>query len=96
MAKLTEKDIKKVARLARIEISSDSCQQLTNQVGSIISWVEKLAEINTDNVAALTNVHEMALRADEDKIKDGNKAEEVLKNSSNAKYGYFTVPKVIE
>jgi aspartyl-tRNA(Asn)/glutamyl-tRNA(Gln) amidotransferase subunit C len=96
MAQVTQQDIKKVARLARIEINEESSNQLTSQVGSIIGWVEKLSEVNTDNVEALTNIHEMTLIASEDKITDGNKAQEVLKNATHAKYGYFTVPKVIE
>lgn len=96
MAQLTEKDIKKVARLARIEVSEESCKQLTTQVGSIIDWVEKLGEVNTDNVTALTNVHEMTLRLNKDEVTDGNIADDVLKNATNGKYGYFTVPKVIE
>ncbi len=96
MAQLSEKDIKKVARLAKIAITEESCKQLTTQVGSIIDWVEKLKEVNTDNVAPLTNVHEMTLRLNQDIISDGDKAEEVLQNAKSAKYGYFTVPKVIE
>ncbi len=96
MSTLSEKDIKKVARLARIEVSEESCQQLTDQVGSIITWVEQLAEVNTDNVDALTSVHNVTLRLNKDEISDGNKAEDVLKNAKNSKYGYFTVPKVIE
>lgn len=96
MAQLTQKDIKKVARLARIEVTNESCEQLATQVGSIINWVEKLSEVNTDNVAPLTNVHEMTLRLNQDQINDGNIAEDVLKNAPAAKYGYFTVPKVIE
>ena len=96
MAQVTQQDIKKVARLARIEINEESSNQLTSQVGSIIGWVEKLSEVNTDNVEALTNIHEITLIASEDKITDGNKAQEVLKNATHSKYGYFTVPKVIE
>ncbi len=96
MANVTSQDIKKVARLARIEVTEDSCAQLATQVGSIIGWVEKLGEVNTDNVEALTNVHDMALPAAKDEVLDGGKAESVLKNAKHAKYGYFAVPKVIE
>lgn len=96
MAHLTQKDIKKVAKLSRIEISEESCAQLTHQVGSIIEWVEKLKEVDTDNVEALTNVHDMVLRLNKDEISEGNIADDVLKNCKAAKYGYFTVPKVIE
>ncbi|MBU6338432.1 MAG: Asp-tRNA(Asn)/Glu-tRNA(Gln) amidotransferase subunit GatC [Rickettsiales bacterium] len=93
---VTENDIKKVAKLARIEIAEEKRAQLASQVGGIINWVEKLSKVNTDNVAALTNVHEASLRMVKDEVADGNIADAVLKNSKDAKYGYFTVPKVIE
>lgn len=93
---VTKNDIKKVAKLARIEIPEDSCDKLADQVGGIITWVDKLNEVNTDNVEPLTNVHEASLRMEKDEVSDGDKAEEVLKNSKHAKYDYFAVPKVIE
>ena len=93
---VTENDIKKVAKLARIEVAESSRANLTSQVGSIINWVEKLNEVNTDGIEPLINVHEASLTFAEDKVTDGNKTEAILKNSENAKYDYFTVPKVIE
>jgi aspartyl-tRNA(Asn)/glutamyl-tRNA(Gln) amidotransferase subunit C len=96
MPQVTEKDIKKVARLARIAVSEKECTTLSEQVGSIINWVETLSEVDTQNVEPLTSVHDIALRMAKDEISDGNIAEDVLKNAKNAKYGYFAVPKVIE
>lgn len=96
MTNLNENDIKKVARLARIEVSSDEINNLSKQVGGIINWVEKLSEVNTDNVEPLNSVGEENLRLNKDEITDGNIAQDVLKNSKDAKYDYFTVPKVIE
>jgi aspartyl-tRNA(Asn)/glutamyl-tRNA(Gln) amidotransferase subunit C len=93
---VTSDHIKKVAKLARIEIPEGEREQLAGQVSGIIDWVEKLGEANTDNVEALTNVHDSSLRMVKDEITDGNKAEAVLINAKNNKYGYFTVPKVIE
>ncbi len=96
MSNVTPEDIKKVARLARIEVLESERENLAKQVGGIITWVEKLSEVNTDNVAAITNVHGESLRLNKDEVLDGNIAEDVLKNSKDAKYGYFAVPKVIE
>jgi aspartyl-tRNA(Asn)/glutamyl-tRNA(Gln) amidotransferase subunit C len=93
---VTTDNIKKVAKLARIEIAEEARSQLAAQVGGIINWVEKLNEVNTDNIEPLTNVHEASLRMVKDEISDGGIAEEVLLNAKNHKYGYFTVPKVIE
>lgn len=96
MPQVTEKDIKKVARLARIAVSHAECATLTTQVGNIINWAEQLNEVDTTNVEPLHNVHDLPLRMEKDEVTDGNIAEDVLKNAKNAKYGYFAVPKVIE
>ena len=96
MAEVTAQDIKKVSRLARIEIPAEKLDDLAGQVGSIIRWVEKLNEINTDNIEPLISVQENHLRLNKDEITDGNIADNITRNSKNAKYGYFTVPKVIE
>ncbi len=96
MSHVTKEDIKKIARLARIEVAEGEQEALANQVGGIISWVEKLNEVNTDNVEALNTIQQTSLRLNEDEITEGSIAEDVLKNSKDAKYGYFAVPKVIE
>lgn len=96
MSVITKEDITKISRLARIETDNSKKEELALQVGKIINWVDQLSEVNTDNVEPLTNVHDMQLRLNKDEIKDGNIADDVLKNAPNAKYGYFAVPKVIE
>lgn len=96
MSNVTKEDIKKVSRLARIEVLEQDRENLAKQVNGIIGWVEKLNEVNTDNVEPLTNVYDAPLRLNKDEVTDGNIAEDVLKNAPDAKYNYFTVPKVIE
>lgn len=96
MPQVTKEDIKKVSRLARIEVAENDRENLANQVGGIITWVEKLNEVNTDNVEPLSTIQQNSLRLNIDEITDGNITEDVLKNSKDAKYGYFAVPKVIE
>ena len=93
---VTKDDIKKVAKLARIEIDQQDREQLASQVGGIMEWIDKLEQADTEGVEPLTNVHEATLRMVEDKVSDGDKVEAVLANSKDSKYGYFTVPKVIE
>jgi aspartyl-tRNA(Asn)/glutamyl-tRNA(Gln) amidotransferase subunit C len=98
MSKITQADIKKISHLARIKIAGENQEDMAKQLGSIIGWIEKLNEVNTDNVEPLTNPYDMLLRLNEDKIDPAqdNIAENILKNSKNVKYNYFTVPKVIE
>ena len=96
MSEITTKDVKKIAKLARIEITELEEQQLTKQLGDIIHWVEKLGEVDTKNVDILTNVHNMNMPLFADKILYDDMAPKVLQNAPDAKYNYFTVPRVIE
>ena len=96
MSEISKEDFKKISRLARIEIADQDRETLSNQVGKIITWVDKRNEVDVDGVEPLINVHEMPLRQNADKVSDGDIADDVLKNAKDAKYGYFAVPKVIE
>ena len=96
MTQVTKEDITKISRLAKIETTDSEKETLATQVGKIINWVDQLAEVDTSKVEILTNVHDQNLRLNKDEVSDGNIAEDVLKNSKDAKYGYFAVPKVIE
>ena len=96
MSQITTQDIKKIAKLARIEVNEESCAILKTQVEATISWTEQLSQVNTDNVEILTNVHHSLLQMAPDVVADGNIADDILRNATNAKYNYFSVPKVIE
>jgi aspartyl-tRNA(Asn)/glutamyl-tRNA(Gln) amidotransferase subunit C len=96
MTKITATDVKKIASLARIEVLDEEKENLVNQLGKIISWVETLNEVNTTNTEPLINVHNMPLKLHVDGILQENNCDEILKNSKSAKYNYYTVPKVIE
>ncbi len=96
MSQITNADIKKIARLARIAVPQDNIENLAKQLTNITNFVANLKEVNTDNVEIVNNVHDVSLRLNKDEINDGNISDDILKNSNNAKYGYFTVPKVIE
>jgi len=95
MANITSKDIEKVARLAQIEVGNDK-EILANQIENVINWVEKLSEVDTDNIEPMINVHNQSLELKKDVVSDGNITADVLKNAPNQVFGYFAVPKVIE
>lgn len=93
---VNHEDIKKISRLARIEISQGDFDNVATQVNKIIGWVDQLKEVDTALVEPMTSVYDTPLRLEADEITAGGIAEDVLKNAPDAKYGYFTVPKVIE
>ena len=94
--KLDTNTINKIAKLARIKLSEEESKDLLNDMNSILDWVEQLNEVNTDKVEPLANISSSILPQREDKAKDVNTTEEILKNSPDKLEGYFAVPKVVE
>jgi aspartyl-tRNA(Asn)/glutamyl-tRNA(Gln) amidotransferase subunit C len=92
---LTKNDVTKIARLARISVSDAEKEHYAREISGILTWVEQLNEINTENVLALASVSNTALPWREDKVTDGNYQESIVKNAPN-EHGCFVVPKVIE
>lgn len=96
MAEIKLAEIEKLSRLARIAIDSNEKEQLASKVSQTISWIDKLTEVETENVEPMNNPNESNLRLESDLVDDGNISEAILKNAPKSIYGYFAVPKVIE
>lgn len=89
-------DVKKVARLARIEMNDDEAEKLVPQLNNIIGWIEQLGEVDTDNVEPLANVVNIDLALRKDEVTDGDCQDKVLSNAPEETQGFYVVPKVIE
>ncbi|MDX1581743.1 MAG: Asp-tRNA(Asn)/Glu-tRNA(Gln) amidotransferase subunit GatC [Alphaproteobacteria bacterium] len=88
--------VARIAHLARIKLADDQLEPLSRELSNILSWVEKLSEVDTENVDPMTSVVETTLPQREDVVNDGNCRDDVLSNAPDAQHGFFAVPKVIE
>jgi len=86
----------KIAHLSRLEFEEKDAEKMMEDMTAIVSWVEKLNEVNTDGVESLTTMsHEVnALRDDE--VKQDLSHADALRNAPATNGDYFTVPKVLE
>jgi aspartyl-tRNA(Asn)/glutamyl-tRNA(Gln) amidotransferase subunit C len=91
-----EKTVRRIARLARIRISDGEAKSLQGELSGILDWVKQLDEVKTDGVAPMTRVVAMKLRQREDKVTEGENAEEVTRNAPVRDDHFFVVPKVVE
>ncbi|UII34873.1 Asp-tRNA(Asn)/Glu-tRNA(Gln) amidotransferase subunit GatC [Fulvivirga ulvae] len=92
-----DKDLlNKIAHLARLEFDENTAEEMMADMSKIITWVEKLNEVDTEGVEPLTTMsHEVnALREDEPKPHLSH--ERALKNAPQKDSDYFRVPKVME
>ncbi len=93
---LDEATVRKIARLARIEVADDQLEALGAELSHILDWVEQLGEVDTDGVAPMASVVEIELPLRQDEVTDGGYPEKLLHNAPDGTKGFFTVPKVIE
>jgi aspartyl-tRNA(Asn)/glutamyl-tRNA(Gln) amidotransferase subunit C len=90
------KTIKHISKLSRISVDDEKAKKLAGDMNSIFDFIEKLNELNTDNVEPLTSVAETTLKLRVDEVKSRNIREQVLKNSPDENKDFFVVPRVVE
>jgi aspartyl-tRNA(Asn)/glutamyl-tRNA(Gln) amidotransferase subunit C len=87
---------RRVAHLARIEVTEAELGPLTGQLSAILGFMEQLREVDVDGVEPMTSVTPMRLPWRDDVVTDGSIPDKVLVNAPDARAGFFTVPKVVE
>ncbi len=92
---MSDDDIRKLALLARLELSDDEVRTLGPQLQSILGFVEQLAEVDTDDVEPMTTALEVDNRWRADVVQPGLSHEDALRNSPQCDENYFLVPPVL-
>lgn len=87
--------VDKLAELSKLEFDNAAKQEIVGDLNRILSFVEKLNELDTENVEPLIYMNDEinVLRADEEKTTITQ--DEALKNAPDKDSDYFRVPKVL-
>ena len=88
--------VKHIGKLARISLDEKKINSLSKDLSSIIEFIEKLNELNTEKIAPLTSIIDASLRSRKDEVTDGKIRDQILKNSPGENEEFYVVPKVIE
>ena len=88
--------VKHISKLARISLDEKKIDNLSRDLSSIMKFIEKLNELNTDKISPLTSIINASLKSRDDEVKDGKIRDQILKNSPDKNKEFFVVPKVIE
>jgi aspartyl-tRNA(Asn)/glutamyl-tRNA(Gln) amidotransferase subunit C len=94
--KLDVETLQKIAHLSRLEINEEDTDQMLRDMSYMLTFVEKLNEVNTDGVAPLTTMSHEINNLREDVAKVDLTHDEVLSNAPKKDKDYFRVPKVLE
>jgi len=95
MTEVNNADIAKIAKLSRLSFNDKETTEFSQQISEIISWVDKLNEVNTDNVAPMMAVDDK-LRMRKDVINVQNEASDILQNCVDTQFDFYAVPKFVE
>jgi aspartyl-tRNA(Asn)/glutamyl-tRNA(Gln) amidotransferase subunit C len=94
--RITINQVRHVARLARLEFTAAEEQALQSELSAILAYVDKLNQLNTEEVEATAQVGEPGTLMRNDEITNPPAPEEMLANAPVRSSSYFKVPKIIE
>jgi len=88
--------VEKIAHLARLEFDEKEKVQIINDMNNMLTFVNKLNEVDTSNVEPLIYMSDEVNVLREDEMKQDITQDEALKNAPKKDSDYFKVPKVID
>jgi aspartyl-tRNA(Asn)/glutamyl-tRNA(Gln) amidotransferase subunit C len=93
---LTEADVLKVARLARLELEPDMVAKMASELSAIVGYVQQLSELDTKDVppTAQVQVERLALREDEPRPSLAH--DEALSEAPRTAHDGFAVPGFVD
>ncbi len=94
--KITKDDVKHIARLSRLYVTDEEMETFSNQLSSIIEYVEQLNSLNTSDIEPTSHIIPLKNVIRSDIIEPSLPAENALKNAPNAVGAFYRVPKIIE
>lgn len=87
--------VRKVALLARLELTVDEEQQFTEQLNGILDYVQQLSELNTDNIEPTTRAIELSNITRRDELEPFSDRESILDIAPEREDDFFKVPKIL-
>jgi aspartyl-tRNA(Asn)/glutamyl-tRNA(Gln) amidotransferase subunit C len=103
--KITREDVLRVAELAHLELSEAEIEMFSRQLDSILTYVEKLNELDTSSVEPMAQVAPPTASGQgaaagtplrQDELAPCDIIGDVLAGAPDASPPYFRVPRVIE
>ena len=93
---ITDETIEYVGILAKLELSGQEREQAKKDMGSMLDYIDKLGELDTEGVEPMSHVFPVNNVFREDVVTNGDMREEILKNAPEEKNGMFAVPRTFD
>ena len=95
MTKIRREEVKKVAKLARLELNENEVNNHAKQLEKILDYIKQLEKINTENIPCTTRAIEVVNAFREDEHENYENSEQLLDLAPSREDKFFKVPKII-
>lgn len=92
---LTRQDVEKVSLLARLRLSDEELDRMTEQLGQIVAYVESLAELDTEAVEPMAHALEVSNVFSPDELRPSLPREAALAAAPHHDREFYLVPAVL-
>lgn len=96
MAEITKEEVRRIAKLAKLEFSEEELETFSQEFARIVKFVEKINELNTENIEPSPYPIPMENLPRPDVLIEYKEKERLLNNAPKRKGNFIVVPKVIE
>lgn len=93
---VTKKDVEYIAELARLNVGAEEVEGFIKDLNNILGYVDKLGELDTEDVDILVNPLPLSNIYREDVVEPSLSQEDFLGNAPARVEDYLSVPSVIE
>ena len=94
--KIDEAQVRKVAKLSRLELTEAEVEEFTGQLSAILDYVEKMNELDTGNIEPLAHCLPISNVFRQDCAKESLGTEKTLANAPQRDGEFFKVPKILD
>ena len=93
---ISDETIEYVGILAKLELSEEEKEQAKKDMGSMLDYIDKLNELDTEGVEPMSHVFPVNNVFREDVITNADDREQMLANAPQKKEGTYMVPKTFD
>ena len=93
---IERKDVEYVTNLAQLKLTPEEMDKFTSQLDQLVSYVNKLNQLDTSEVEPTFHVLDIYNVFREDEVKDSSDRDSILSSAPASEDGFFVVPKIIE
>ncbi|MBI3300552.1 MAG: Asp-tRNA(Asn)/Glu-tRNA(Gln) amidotransferase subunit GatC [Deltaproteobacteria bacterium] len=94
--RISREEVQRVALLARLELTQAEERELVEHFDKVLTYMEKLNELDTEGVEPTAHAVEVPTPLREDRVTNQADTDALLQNAPARENDFFKVPKIIE